>query len=110
VKVQARSAGWLLIGAGSIGAMVTELEAVSLPFLTGSGLAQADFELFAVSVLIGAPAAALSIGGLLVLRRHREPGSSRSYRATAITAVNTLVVLTCGLFALAIRSFGFFWK
>jgi hypothetical protein len=97
------------LGVGSIGAIFVATEALTLPFVRGSGLAQADFELFLVSVLVGVPAIGVSIWGIL-LHRKQPTDEPRRYAATALAVANTIFVVSSGAFALLIRTFGFFWK
>jgi hypothetical protein len=105
-----RYLGWVPLGAGSIGATLVAIEALTLPFLHGSGLAQADFELFAVAIFVGVPAILLSVWGIFLLRRKQSTDKSQATSATALAVANTVVVVLSGAFALLIRTFGFFWK
>ena len=102
--------GWVLVGTGSIGALVISIEAATLPFLHSAGLAQADFELFIASVVVGVPAVLLSIAGAFVLRGPQARKSPRPHLSTAVTVINTVVAISSGAFALLIRSYGFFWQ
>lgn len=109
-----RYSGWVLEVAGLIGGLVVAYEAITLPFLRGAGLAQADFELFVLSCVVGVPAIVASAIGALILRRQRlmKNGPNQhlmAYPAVAIVAVTALMVVAAAAFALLIRRFGFFW-
>ena len=77
--VKLRITGWILVLIGAAAAAFLVYEAVTIPFLHGAGLAQADFELFVFSVVLGVPGLIASVVGTLLVRRHAlmgGPGTS----------------------------------
>jgi len=109
-----RYSGWVLDVVGFIGGLVVAYEAITLPFLRGAGLAQADFELFILSCVVGVPAIVVSAIGALILRRQRliENGPKQHLLtdpAMAIAVATALMVVAAATFVLLIRRFGFFW-
>ena len=53
------SVKWLLAVSATVATAFIAYEALTIPFLRGVGLAQADFELFVVLVALGVPALAV---------------------------------------------------
>ena len=53
---------WILALGATAGTGFIAYEAVTIPFLRGAGLAQADFELFIFLVVLGIPAGLIVIG------------------------------------------------
>lgn len=109
-----RYGGWVLAAAGFIGGLIVAYEAVTLPFLQGAGLAQADFELFVLSCVVGVPAIVVSAIGALILRRQRFVAGGPNQRvigdpAVAVAIVTAFMVVAAAVFALLVRRFGFFW-
>ena len=51
-----RVVAWILLLGAFVASLFLAYEAVTIPFLRGAGLAQADFELFVFSVVLGIPA------------------------------------------------------
>ena len=105
---------WLLVCLGMIGNGFILYEAVTIPFLRGAGLAQADFELFVLSIILGIPiviASALTIA--LVYYKVLDKRSIRILMSSPLVilgVINVLLVLVALAFSLSIRHYGFFWR
>jgi len=106
--------GWVLVLTGAVAAGFLAYEAVTIPFLRGAGLAQADFQLFLFSIVLGVPGVLASLLGTLLLRKHaikRAPAVRRfPVASAAITALTAFTVISALVFSLMIRSYGFFWR
>jgi hypothetical protein len=104
---------YALLGLGVCGSVVIAYEAITLPFLRGAALAQADFELFVLSLLLGMPVAIVSVAVLTWVYKNRLSVKSKSmlFRdwLALLGAVNIAIVLIGLTMSLAIRKYGFFW-
>ena len=88
-------------------------EAATIPFLRGAGLAQADFELFVVLLVVGVPAALVAAAVLLYAwsrsRRHASASIMRWLAAEPLSLVCAtdiaLIAIAWG-FLMYIRAFG----
>jgi hypothetical protein len=88
-------------------------EAATIPFLRGAGLAQADFELFVVLLVIGIPAVLVAAAVLLFAWLHaRRHGSVSLMHWLAaeplglVCAANIVVIGVAWGFLMYIRTFG----
>ena len=106
--------GWLLVMGGLAGALFLIYEAATIPFLRGAGLAQADFELFVFSIVIGVPAIVVSVLGLVLLRRESLTNNAGKRRhaitPVIVTGITVIAVASAFGFSLLMRTYGFFWK
>jgi hypothetical protein len=104
---------YILLGLALCGSAVIAYEAVTLPLLRGSALAQADFELFVVSLLLGVPIVAISATILSWVYRKRLSVKSIGLLfgdpVAIVSALNIAVVVAGLVFSLVIRKVGFFW-
>jgi hypothetical protein len=104
---------YALLGLGVCGSLVIAYEAFTLPFLRGAALAQADFELFLLSLLLGVPITIVSVAVLIWVYKNRLSVKDMSvlFRdwLALVGAVNIAIVLVGISMSLAIRKFGFFW-
>ena len=109
-----RIIGWILVLSGFSAALFLAYEAVTIPYLRGATLAQADFELFVFSVVLGVPGVTACVIGMLLLRRYAAKQTTGGYRfplaSAAITGLTVLTVISAFIFSLMIRSYGFFWR
>jgi len=109
-----RITGWILVLIGAAAAAFLVYEAVTIPFLHGAGLAQAGFELFVFSVVLGVPGLIASVLGTLLVRRHALMGAPAPHRfpiaSTMITALTVFAIIGAFVFSLMMRTYGFFWR
>ena len=88
----AASIKWGFAVAATMATAVIAYEATTIPFLRGAGLAQADFELFVVLMVLGLPALAVISVVAIVCWRREGPGAS----LTAWVFKNPLGILWAG--------------
>lgn len=106
--------GWtyILLVIGSVGNGFLIYEAISMFFLRGAALAQADFELFLVFVLIGIPALVISLFCLFAFRRRPAgaPAEPLPHRVGLALCYANLCVAV-GVFGLlaVLKTQGIFW-
>ena len=95
------------------GSAVIAYEAVTLPLLRGAALAQADLELFVVSLVLGVPIVVVSGWILAWVYRNRlgvkTLGRLLSDPMGMIGVLNIAIVFAGLVFSLVIRKVGFFW-
>jgi hypothetical protein len=88
-------------------------EAVTLPMLRGAALAQADFELFVVSLVLGLPVVLTCAAILTWVYRTRLVDKRISLifgdPVAIVSALNIAIVLAGLTFSLLLRQVGFFW-
>src|SRR5260370_11971091 len=88
---------YVLLGLAICGSAVIAYEALTLPLLRGAALAQADFELFVVSLVLGVPIVAICATILAWVYRKRlsvrSVGLLFGDPVAIISALNIAVVL-----------------
>ena len=104
---------WLPALAATAATAFVVYEAATIPFLRGAGLAQADFELFVVLLVIGIPAALVAGTVLLFTWLHARrltPVSLMRWLAAEplglVCVANIGVIAAAWGFLLYIRAFG----